>query len=218
MKKTWFCGGVGLLIIVSGFDGCMDNPDDPINIPKDLGIAFTLSRVTDSVNVYCFYPMDIKITLANKDNIRYIDSLHLYKSAVSDSAYKVDLLSLVQRFDYTEVGSHHAFLRIYERRLNGDYRDTVFVVRSSVNYRASPIKVEIGKTGSDVPLRPFGNKHESAYWEWDLTRVGLGVIDAFGDTTVFVDKAVKDTVYLSQTRDGLRTPLVPVLFTVGIEP
>ena len=190
-------------------------------------VPLILSRRTDNTiyNGYIFQPISLTAEPRQADRV-FIDSIVLWPSGnMTDSPLVLNSANgYTVSFSFADTGSFVSRLRVYNRFGNTDYRDTLFTVRVGADFGALAIDALVGKKGMRVPLAATGSKYEGVKWRWNLTSLGLGVIESLGDTSVVVDTGLNGVILLSQTLNGstsnysISVPFVTKLHTLSNVP
>ena len=214
----------GLISLIALFVlGCLDNPYDPKNIPDNLGVRFTVSSaVGDSVNVYCFSPVEFKVEFANRNNYKHVDSMFLMTSFDNPLApiYKLELESqITQTVTYSDTGMQKVVLRVYEFKKVGAYYDRTIFVYVKKDYSVSQFRVTISDAG--IGAAGEGNYNAGAtvsikagtveyknFKEWTSESAGVN----------FANKNSAETEFTMPARDVVvRAVFEPIIYAVTLE-
>ena len=208
MKKIMFLVfGVILIFVMS----CFHNDYDDIrkNV-ENIELSYYVSNVNDTLNGFCFLPIDINVVF-NNGGKKYVDSVLLRKSGMEsfvkfDDSYKMSVV-------YDMEGDYEIVIRSYKMHDGGKFVDTIINIRVGVGYSGVSVDAVLGDSGSFIVLGAVGYKAEAVEWEWDLRRVGGSVLRCSKDTAIFWSKVCDDTVFVSQV-DSLsrKSTSVPVVF------
>jgi len=214
----------GLISLIALFVlGCLDNPYDPKNIPDNLGVKFTVSSaVGDSVNVYCFSPVEFKVEFANRNNYKHVDSMFLMTSFDNPLApiYKLELESqITQTVTYSDTGMQKAVLRVYEFKKVGAYYDrTIFVYvkpdNSASQFRVTILDAGTGaagegnyNAGATVSIKA-GTVEYKNFKEWTSESAGVN----------FANNNSAETEFTMPARDVVvKAVFEPIVYAVTLE-
>ena len=199
----------GVLLLLS----CANNPYSPDNMVDDVDVSYVISKVNDTVNAYCFFPITLQALVAEGQE-KYLDSL-LYRMGPGEKFQRFNRDYMAQ-IEYASEGVHELVVRKYPVGSGGKYIDSVFNIRVDFGFSASPISVNLGDSGLVVDFRAVGYKADDIRWEWDLTRIGGPVLTCRGDTAYFIKREFNDTVFLRQVNNsGKKTGAVAIPFRSG---
>ena len=197
MKKLLVLVVIAVLLIFS----CTHNEYSPENISGDVDMSYTVSYVNDTLNAYCFYPVEVGVIV--ESGKKYVDSV-LVKAQNMGSFERIDNRGYRTNVVFDAVGKYEIRVRTYLMDDGGRYRDTVLFVNIGMDYEGVLVNEVLSGLESYVDLKAVGHKADGVMWEWDLRRVGGGVITSVGDTVFWVEQEYNDTVFLRQVDAGGR--------------
>ncbi|MCL2181949.1 MAG: hypothetical protein FWB85_00555 [Chitinispirillia bacterium] len=180
----------------------------------DIEVPFIVTRVDESVNSYCLYPITFTAFPAAED-LRHIEAVYLDLDLAAEGTEPVELVPPTWSavFSYADTGGHIARMRVVMHGSEFVLTEE-FEVRTAVRFDIPPVSISVEDTGSFHTFRAGGYRHRDACWVWDLTNIGGRVIKTFTDTVSAFVRGEHDTAVTVYQEDssGRRTPGVDVGF------